>query len=80
MKNMLLFVLPAFLVVIFLGGGRGGSLQWLWDLLKLLGVVAVITVIRNTNPRVRIDQALRFFWGPVTGIAVIAALLALNGW
>ena len=34
----------------------------------------------NTLTRVRIDQALRFFWGPVTGVAVVALLLARMGW
>ncbi|RKY88915.1 hypothetical protein DRQ15_09515, partial [candidate division KSB1 bacterium] len=35
--------------------------------------------IRNTNPRVRIDQAVRFFWGPMTILAVVAVVLAFNG-
>jgi len=47
--------------------------------LKYIGLVALITVIRNTNPRVRIDQALRFFWGPMTILAIIAVVLALAG-
>jgi NADH-quinone oxidoreductase subunit H len=38
-----------------------------------------VTVIRNTNPRVRIDQAVRFFWGPMTVLAAIAVALALIG-
>lgn len=79
MKNMLLFVLPFFLVIIFMGGIRtGGSELWL-GILRLVGLIALITVIRNTNPRVRIDQAVRFFWGPVTVLAVIAIVLALRG-
>jgi NADH-quinone oxidoreductase subunit H len=41
--------------------------------------VALVTVIRNTNPRLRIDQAMRFFWGTLTGLAVIALLLAFMG-
>jgi len=47
--------------------------------LKYVGLVALITVIRNTNPRVRIDQAVRFFWGPMTIIAIIAVVLAILG-
>jgi NADH-quinone oxidoreductase subunit H len=38
-----------------------------------------MVVIKNTNPRVRIDQAVRFFWGPMTGLAVIAVELAYLG-
>ncbi|MBL7084631.1 MAG: NADH-quinone oxidoreductase subunit H [Candidatus Omnitrophica bacterium] len=79
MKNMLLFVLPFFLIIIFMGGLRCDGLHLLNGLLKIVGLVALITVIRNTNPRVRIDQAVRFFWGPMTIIAVIAVALALVG-
>lgn len=79
MKNMLLFILPFFLAIIFMGGLRSDGLHLLNGLLKVVGLVALITVIRNTNPRVRIDQAVRFFWGPLTIIAAAAVLLALKG-
>jgi NADH-quinone oxidoreductase subunit H len=79
MKNMLLFVLPFFLMILFFGGIRLNGINILWTILEYVGIVAIITVIRNTNPRVRIDQAVRFFWGPITFIAIIAVLLALNG-
>jgi NADH-quinone oxidoreductase subunit H len=39
----------------------------------------VIIVIKNTNPRLRIDQAMKFFWGPVTIIAAAGIVLALLG-
>ena len=80
MKNMLLFALPFFLTILFLGGLRFDGVHLVYGVLKLVGLVALITVIRNTNPRVRIDQALRFFWGPVAALAVIAVGLALMGW
>jgi len=79
MKNMLLFTLPFFLIILFFGGLRFRGINILWTILEYVGIVAVITVIRNTNPRVRIDQAMRFFWGPVTLVAVAAVVLALNG-
>lgn len=79
MKNMLLFVLPFFLIILFFGGLRLDGINLLWTVLEYVGIVAVITVIRNTNPRVRIDQAVRFFWGPMTVIAAVAVILALNG-
>ena len=75
MKNMLLFVLPFFLIILFMGGLRLGALS----IVKYVGLVALITVIRNTNPRVRIDQAVRFFWRPMTVLAIIAVTLALMG-
>lgn len=79
MKNMLLFTLPFFLVLLYLGGIRLEGVHILWSLLKYLVLVAVVTVIRNTNPRVRIDQALRFFWGPMTVLALVAVVLAVLG-
>ncbi len=79
MKNMLFFVLPFFLIILFFGGLRLDGINLLWTVLEYVGIVAVITVIRNTNPRVRIDQAVRFFWGPMTIIAAVAVILAING-
>lgn len=79
MKNMLLFVLPFFVMIMFMGGWSFEGTHFLNGILKYIGLVAIITVIRNTNPRVRIDQAVRFFWGPVTVVAIIAVILALWG-
>jgi len=79
MKNMLLFTLPFFLIIIFMGGIRFGGIHLLYAFLKYIGLVALVTVIRNTNPRLRIDQAVRFFWGPMTIIAAVAVTLALLG-
>jgi len=79
MKNMLLFTLPFFLIILFLGGLRFDGINLLYSGLKYVGLVALVTVIRNTNPRVRIDQAIRFFWGKMTVIAIIAVVLSLLG-
>lgn len=79
MKNMLFFTLPFFLIILFFGGLRLNGINILWTVLEYVGIVAIITVIRNTNPRVRIDQAVRFFWGPTTLIAIVAVVLALKG-
>ena len=79
MKNMLLFTLPFFLIIVFIGGLRFDGIHLLYGVLKYISLVALMTVIRNTNPRVRIDQAVKFFWGPMTIIAIIAVVLALLG-
>lgn len=79
MKSMLLCTLPIFLIVLFLGGLRFDGIQIFYSVCKYVGLILAITVIRNTNPRVRIDQAVRFFWGPVMVLAVVAVVLALNG-
>jgi len=79
MKNMLMFTVPFFLIIVFIGGARLDGIYLFYGVLKYIGLVALMTVIRNTNPRVRIDQAVKFFWGPVTIIAIIAIILALLG-
>ncbi len=79
MKNMLLFTVPFFIIILFMGGMRYEGIHLLFGILKYIGLVALITVIRNTNPRLRIDQAVGFFWGPVSLIAVISVVLALLG-
>jgi NADH-quinone oxidoreductase subunit H len=79
MKNMLLFTLPFFLMILFMGGLRFDGIHLLYGALKYIGLVALITVIRNTNPRVRIDQAVKFFWGPMMALAIIAVILAFLG-
>jgi len=79
MKNMLLFTLPFFLIILFLGGLSFNGINILYSVIKYVVLLVIIVLIRNTNPRVRIDQAMRFFWGPVTGVAVIAVILAVIG-
>jgi NADH-quinone oxidoreductase subunit H len=79
MKNMLMFTVPFFLIIVFIGGLSFDGIHLLYGGLKYIGLVALMTVIRNTNPRVRIDQAVKFFWGPITIIAIIAVILALLG-
>ncbi|HVN67778.1 MAG TPA: complex I subunit 1 family protein [Candidatus Sulfotelmatobacter sp.] len=73
-RAMLYLVLPVLLIVLFLGGIDA------WAPLKYLLVLIVIILVKNTNPRLRIDHALRLFWGPVTALAVIGFVLALFGW
>jgi NADH-quinone oxidoreductase subunit H len=51
----------------------------LFVLLKYVLLLVIIVLIRNTAPRVRIDQAVKFFWGPMTGLAVAGIILAFLG-
>jgi NADH-quinone oxidoreductase subunit H len=80
-RAMMLFTMPMFLVTVFcVGGTLTGVLPIVLGVLKYVGLVVVVVLIRNTAPRVRIDQAVRFFWGPVALLTVAAVLLALVGW
>ncbi len=79
MRSMMLFVMPVFLVTMFWGGiGAGqGFMAVILGCLKIVLLLVVVILLRNTNPRIRIDQAVSFFWGPwVSGVAVLAVILA----
>jgi len=78
-KYIMMLVLPAFVVVVLLGGFRLDGFHILWSVLKLLGVVLLITLVRNTNPRLTIGQSMRFFFIWMNLIAVIAIILAYLG-
>jgi NADH-quinone oxidoreductase subunit H len=76
----MLFILPSLLVAILLGGFRLDGIHILWSILKVLGIVLLITLIRNTNPRIRIRQAVSFFLIWMNLIAVIAIVLIAFGY
>jgi NADH-quinone oxidoreductase subunit H len=81
-RAMMLFTMPVFLVVLFCGGIRvdAGWLPVVLGVLKYVGLIVVIVLVRNTAPRVRTDQAVKFFWGPMTIAALAAVVLAFAGW
>ncbi len=74
-KAILLYTLPLFLIVLF----WAGNLNLLALIGKYIAILVIIILIKNTNPRLRIDQAIKFFWGPVTLLALIGVVLALLG-
>jgi NADH-quinone oxidoreductase subunit H len=76
-KYIMLFILPAFLIAILMNGFNFTGINIIWALLKLLAVVLLLTLIRNTNPRIKIKQAMSFFllW---MNIIVIIALVLIN--
>jgi NADH-quinone oxidoreductase subunit H len=75
-KAVLLYTIPLLLIILF----WGSNLTPLALIGKYTALLVIIILIKNTNPRLRIDQALRFFWGPVTILAAIAIVLAILGY
>lgn len=76
MQAMMLVALPLFLIVVFLGGIDASGLSLVWGIGKFVLVLVLVILIKNTNPRLRIDQAMRFFWlycGTALAAAVILA-------
>jgi len=78
-KYMMMFILPSFACIILLGGMRVDGIHIIWTILKILGIILLITLIRNTNPRIRIDQAMRFFFIWMNLLVIIAIVLILFG-
>lgn len=79
-QSMMLFILPVFVVAVFFGGINLGGWGVLWVVPEYVLVLALIVVIKNTNPRVRIDQAVKFFWRGVFPFMAAAFVLAVIGW
>ncbi len=76
-KAMLLFLLPSFLVSLFFPGPVTGVYLFdtLLHLAKVAVIVLVVSIIVAVNPRLRIDQALRFFWVYVLGLSALSFIL-----
>lgn len=78
-KYIMLFILPAFIVALLMNGMTDGT-GILWLILKILAIVLMVTLIRNTNPRLKIRQASSFFLIWMNLLVVIAIVLAAFGY
>lgn len=76
---MMWVTFPFLLILLFWGGFNLSGLGILWAILKYLLIVVVMIIIKNTNPRIRIDTALNFFWKYAAPLALIALILAVLG-
>jgi NADH-quinone oxidoreductase subunit H len=74
-KALLLYVMPIFLILLFLGK----DLSPVFVVLKFVMILVIFILLKNTNPRLRIDQAMRFFWIYMTIPAILAVVLAVFG-
>jgi len=78
-KYIMLFILPAFITGLLLNGFVLKGINILWAVLKILGIVLLLTLIRNTNPRLKIKQAVNFFLVWMNLLAITAIVLAYFG-
>jgi len=77
---MMYVFLPMLLVILFWGGMSFASFGTIMaGIGKYLLIVVIMILIRNTNPRVRIDSAINFFWKWASPLALIAVILAIIG-
>ena len=78
-KAILLFAIPALLITLYFGGIKFSLEGLAKTVIEYLSIIVAMIVIKNTNPRVRIDQAIKFFWGIVTVLAIVSVMLAFIG-
>jgi len=67
-----ILVVSAAAVTLFFGGYRGiffDSFWWLF--LKIVLIAVLIVAIRASNPRLRLDQMLKFTWSWLTPLAIL---------
>ena len=76
---IMLFILPFFLISLFFGGINFSIKGIIIVLVEYLAILLLIILIKTTNPRLRIDQAIKFFWWIVTPLAVVGMILAIIG-
>jgi len=67
-KAMMMVIVPLFLITVLWGG---------FNIWKYIVLLILMILIKNTNPRVRIDQAMRFFWRKMGLLGLAAILLAI---
>lgn len=80
-KAILLIAGPLFLITLYMGGINISSASGIiTGILKYILVLVLFILIKNTNPRLRIDQAMRLFWGYFTLLGIGGILLAVAGW
>ena len=67
-----MLVVSAAAVVLFFGGYRGIFFDSFWWLFLKIALLAVVMVaIRASNPRLRLDQMLKFCWSWLTPLAIL---------
>lgn len=79
-KHIMLFILPAFLIALLMNGFRTDGTGIIWSVIKVVAVVLALTLLRNTNPRIRIKEAVRFFLVWMNLLAVVALVLIAFGY
>ncbi len=76
---MMFVIFPFLLILLFLGGFNLHGIGIIWAVLKYLLIIVIMILIKNTNPRIRIDTALNFFWRYAAPLSFIGIILAVFG-
>jgi len=79
-KAILLFAIPVLMITLYFGGIKHDAIGIVKSVSEYAGILVLMIVIKNTNPRVRIDQAVKFFWGVITALAAVSVVTAYMGY
>lgn len=78
LNNLMLYVtLPFLLIILFLGGFHPEGPGIIYAVLKYFLIVILMIIVKNVNPRIRIDTAIIFFWRYAALLGFIAVALAI---
>jgi NADH-quinone oxidoreductase subunit H len=77
---MMFLSLPVLAVLLFLGPVAQDPVSMLGFLVKLLAVLVGMIVVKSTHARLRLDQALHLFWGPLALAGLVGVALSVVGW
>ncbi|MFA5008372.1 MAG: complex I subunit 1 family protein [Candidatus Omnitrophota bacterium] len=79
-KLMLYFSLPLFIISLFIRiHAESAFLRYLIFFAIYLLIIFIMSVIKNINPRMRIKDALGFFWFRLFPLGILGIILALLG-
>jgi NADH-quinone oxidoreductase subunit H len=79
-KLMLYFSLPLFIISLFARVHvQSQSLRYLIFFGQYILIIFIMSVIKNINPRLRIKDALGFFWFLLFPLGILGIILALRG-
>jgi len=78
-RAMMLAIMPLLLISVFWGGIEVAGWGLVRSVAKYVLLLVIFVLLRNTNPRLRIDQAMRFFWNLLTPVGIVAVVLAVLG-
>jgi NADH-quinone oxidoreductase subunit H len=79
-KYIMLLILPALVIALLMNGFMLKGAGIAWAVVKVLGVVLILTLIRNTNPRIKIKQAVNFFLVWMNLLVIAAIVLTFLGY
>jgi NADH-quinone oxidoreductase subunit H len=79
-KVLLYFSLPVFIIALFCRMRiLSTSMYYAVFALQFLIIILIISVIKNINPRLRIQDILKFFWFRLIPLGILGIILALRG-